>query len=60
MEVVVEVARADAEFVGNFQGGYVGFALLVEQLQGAFKDTVAGLHPVSSSSGQHVGAWRGA
>lgn len=46
MEVVVQVARADTQFVGNLQGGYVRFALLVEQLQGAFEDTVAGLHPV--------------
>ncbi|EJT83479.1 hypothetical protein PPS11_34443 [Pseudomonas putida S11] len=29
VEVVVEVAGADAQFVGNFQGGYVRFALLV-------------------------------
>ena len=46
MEVVVEVAGADPHFVGDFHGRHVRLALLVEQLQGAFKDTVAGLHPV--------------
>lgn len=46
MEVVVEVAGADPHFIGHLHGRHVRFALLVKQLQGAFKDTVAGLHPV--------------
>jgi len=46
MEVVVEVAWADAQFVGDFQGGDIRLALLVEQQQGTFKDSVAGFHPV--------------
>ncbi|MCY1247980.1 hypothetical protein D9M72_613580 [compost metagenome] len=46
VKVVVEVARADAHFIGNFHGGDIRFALLIEQLQGTFEDPVAGFHPV--------------
>ncbi|MCY1174956.1 hypothetical protein D9M73_151750 [compost metagenome] len=46
VEVVVEVARADAHLIGNFHGGDIRFALLIEQLQGTFEDPVAGFHPV--------------
>ncbi len=46
MEVVVEVTGADPHFIGHLHGRHVRFALVVEQLQGTFKDTVAGLHPV--------------
>ena len=38
VEVVVEVARADTQLVGDLQGRYVRLALLVEQLQGALYD----------------------
>ncbi|MNN95791.1 hypothetical protein D3C81_2146610 [compost metagenome] len=46
MEVVVEIARADPHFIGNFHGGDIRFALLVEQQQGTFENPVAGFHPV--------------
>ncbi|MCY1551280.1 hypothetical protein D9M68_875970 [compost metagenome] len=46
VEVVVQIAWADAQFVGNLQGGNIWFALLVEQHQGTFEDTFAGFHPV--------------
>ena len=46
VEVVVQVARADPHFIGHLHGRNVGLAFLVEQLQGTFKDPVAGLHPV--------------
>ncbi|MCY1183195.1 hypothetical protein D9M73_237990 [compost metagenome] len=46
VEVVVQIARADAHFVGNFHGGNIRFALLIEQLQGTFEDPFAGFHPV--------------
>ncbi len=45
MEVVVEIARADAQFVGDLQCRDVGLALFVEQQQRAFEDSVACLHP---------------
>ena len=47
MKVVIEVARADAQFVGDLQGRDVGFALAIEQVQGAFEDTITGLHRFS-------------
>ncbi|MNG04075.1 hypothetical protein D3C84_871810 [compost metagenome] len=46
VEVVVEIARADAHFVGDFHGGNIRFALFIEQLQGTFENPVAGFHPV--------------
>ncbi|GAB0083332.1 hypothetical protein TOC8172_30420 [Pseudomonas syringae] len=46
MKVVIQIAGADAHFIGNFQCGDVRLALLIEQRQRAFKDTVAGFHPV--------------
>ncbi|MNM94226.1 hypothetical protein D3C81_1066220 [compost metagenome] len=51
VEVVVQVAGADAQLVGDLQRGDVRLALLVEQLQGALKDTVAGLHSFGKLSG---------
>ena len=45
MEVVVEIARADVQLVGDLQCGNVGLALLVEQLQGGLQNALAGFHP---------------
>ncbi|MNG05347.1 hypothetical protein D3C84_885330 [compost metagenome] len=44
VKVVIEIAGADAHFSGDFEGGNIGFALLIEQGQGAFEDAVASLH----------------
>jgi len=42
-EVVVEVARRDAQVRGDVVGGHAALALAVEQLQAGLKDAFAGL-----------------
>lgn len=46
-EVVIEVARADAQVRRNVVGGDVGLTLIVEQLGRAVNDPVSGFHHAS-------------
>lgn len=55
MKVVIQIAGADAHFIGDFQRRDVWLALLVEQRQRALKDTVASFHPVFLFKSQSLG-----
>ena len=47
-EVVVEIARADAQFGGDLQHRDIRLAPRVEALQRAFQDAIPGLHRLAS------------